>query len=78
MEQECYKRRYSDLDNSSRVLKIMYFQSRNDSRHISEFKQSLIATDMEDENPTKRTYIVKGNLNIAKLIKKDIHFQIKK
>ncbi|RVU55435.1 DEAD/DEAH box helicase family protein [Anaerosphaera multitolerans] len=69
--QERFKRKYDyDLDNPNRILETMYYHSRNDSRYISELKQALIATGMEDENPIKRTYMLKESFKGTNLFQK--------
>lgn len=70
-EQERFKRKYdADLDNSYRVLETMYFHSRNDSRYISELRQALIQTGMEDEQSVKLSYELKDSFKESELYRK--------
>ncbi|MGO3751695.1 MAG: DEAD/DEAH box helicase family protein [Peptoniphilaceae bacterium] len=73
--QERFKRKYDyDLGNENRILETMYFHSRNDSKYISELKQALIATGMEDEEPTKLTYTLKDNFKESEIYRKGYVF----
>ena len=73
--QEKFKRKYdNDLENSYRILETMYFHSRDDSKYISELRQALIATGMEDENPIKITYELKDSFKESDIYKKGYVF----
>ncbi len=73
--QERFKRKYDyDLDNPNRILETMYFHSRDDSKYISELRQALIATGMEDENPIKITYELKDSFKASEIYKKGFVF----
>lgn len=77
--QERFKRKYDyDLDNPNRVLETMYFHSRDDSKYISELRQALIATGMEDEDPIKITYEVKDSFKESEIYKKGFVFSNKR
>lgn len=59
-EQEKFKRKYDyDLGNKLRILETMFFHSRNDSAYISELRQALIATGLQDRDPIKLDYKLK-------------------
>lgn len=74
-EQERFKRKYDkDLDNQYRILETMYFHSKNDSRYISELRQALIETGMEDEEPIKFTYKLKDSFKESDFYKKGYVF----
>lgn len=78
-DQERFTRKYDyDLENKNRILETMYFHSRNDSKYISELRQALIATGMEDEDPIKLTYTLKENFKESKIYKKGFVFSNKK
>ncbi|MDU7496809.1 DEAD/DEAH box helicase family protein [Sneathia sanguinegens] len=73
--QEKFKRKYdNDLENPHRILETMYFHSRDDSKYISELKQALIASGMEDENPIKITYELKDSFKESDIYKKGYVF----
>lgn len=73
--QEKFKRKYdNDLENSYRILETMYFHSRDDSKYISELRQALIATGMEDEHPIKITYELKDSFKESDIYKKGYVF----
>ncbi len=73
--QEKFKRKYdNDLENSYRILETMYFHSRDDSKYISELRQALIATGMEDEQPIKITYELKDSFKESDIYKKGYVF----
>lgn len=73
--QERFKRKYDyDLDNPNRILETMYFHSRDDSKYISELRQALIATGMEDENPIKITYELKDSFKASEIYKNGFVF----
>lgn len=77
--QERYKRKYDyDLGNPNRVLETMYFYSRNDSKYISELRQALIQTGMEDENPIKLTYELKDSFKESDIYRKGFVFSNKR
>lgn len=77
--QERYKRKYDyDLGNPNRVLETMYFHSRNDSKYISELRQALIQTGMEDENPIKLTYELKDSFKESDIYRKGFVFSNKR
>lgn len=74
-DQERFKRKYDyDLENSNRILETMYFHSRDDSKYISELRQALIATGMEDEDPIEITYEVKDSFKESEIYKKGYVF----
>lgn len=78
-EQERFKRKYDyDLNNPYRILETMYFHSRNDSKYISELKQALIETGMEDKEPIKLTYELKENFKESDIYKKGFVFSNKR
>lgn len=78
-EQERFKRKYDyDLDNPCRILETMYFHSRNDSKYISELKQALIESGMEDKEPIKRTYKVKESFKESDVYTKGYVFSNKR
>ena len=61
-DQEKFKRKYDlDLENDLRILETMYFHSKNDSKYISELRQALIASGLQDEKPIERKYILKNS-----------------
>lgn len=78
-EQERFKRKYDyDSDNEKRILETMFFHSRNDSRYITELKQALIATGLQDENPIKLDYKLKDEFKDTDFYKKGLIFSNKR
>ena len=78
-EQEKFKRKYdNDLTNDNRILETMFFHSKNDSRYITELRQALIATGLQDENPIKLNYKLKDNFKESELYKKGLVYTNKR
>lgn len=78
-EDNRFKRKFDkDIENPYRILETMFFYSRNDSRYISELKQALIMTGMQDEEPIKRTYELKDNFKETEFYKKGFIYSNKR
>lgn len=78
-EQEKFKRKYDfDITNDNRILETMFFHSKNDSKYISELKQALIATGLQDEEPIKREYKVRDEFKETKFYQKGFLYANKK
>lgn len=78
-EQEKYKRKYdNDLNNELRILETMYYHSRNDSRYISELRQALIQSGLQDSEPIKREYKIKESFKDTDFYKKAYVFHNKR
>ncbi len=74
-EDNRFKRKFdNDIENPNRILETMFFHSRNDSRYISELKQALIMTGMQDEEPEQRTYELKETFKDTEFYKKGFVF----
>ena len=55
-----FKRKFDgDLSNPNRLLETMYFNSKNDSRYISELKNALIETGLQAPDPIVLEYRLK-------------------
>lgn len=55
-----YKRKYDgDLNNKNRILETMYFYSKDDSKYISELRQALIETGLQDRDAITLEYKLK-------------------
>ncbi len=78
-EQEKFKRKYdNDLENKNRILETMYFHSKNDSKYISELKQALIETGLQDEDPIELEYVLKDSFKETDFYKKGFVFSNKR
>ncbi|WP_064580385.1 DEAD/DEAH box helicase family protein [Streptobacillus moniliformis] len=74
-----FKRKYDyDLTNKNRILETMYFHSKNDSRYISELKQALIETGLQDVNTITLEYKLKEEFKETEFYKKAYVFSNKK
>lgn len=77
--EEVFKRKYDyDLKNKNRILETMYFHSKDDSKYISELKQALISTGMEDKEPIKITYELKNSFRKSDIYRKSYVFSNKR
>lgn len=73
--QERFKRKYDyDTGNKHRILETMYFHSKNDSKYISELRQALISTGMQDEKPLEIKYVLKDSFKETELYKQGYIF----
>ena len=77
--QERFKRKYDyDLTNKYRLLETMFFHSKDDSRYITELRQALIATGLQDEQSQTLTYHLKDAFKLTDLYQQGIVFSNKR
>ncbi len=78
-EQERGRRKYdNDLGNKYRILETMLYHSLDDSKYISELRQALIATGMQDEQTIKVRYVVKDEFKESELYQRGVVFANKR
>ncbi len=66
-DQEQFTRKYDDdLGNKYRLLETMFFHSKNDSKYISELRQALIETGLQDEGSIGKKYQPAHNQSLKK------------
>ncbi len=78
-EQNRFIRKYdNDLENKYRILETMFFHSKNDSKYISELRQALIETGLQDKEPIMREYQLKPDFKESDFYKTGYVFSNKR
>ncbi len=78
-DQERFTRKYDfDLSNDYRLLETMFFHSKDDSRYITELRQALIATGLQDEYSQTLTYHLKDTFKSTEFYQQGLVFSNKR
>lgn len=78
-EENRFTRKYdNDIHNKHRILETMLFHSKNDSKYITELKQALIATGLQEKDPIHIDYILKQEFKDSEFYKKALVFSNKR